>query len=91
MRNARILVAGGDGTISSVLEYLYKEEGSKPPVGVMPLGTGNDLAKVLRWGNSISADIQSEKDLNLVIKHYLKEVSSAHVSALDRWTVSLSK
>lgn len=50
----RVIVAGGDGSVGWVLnaledmrEYLTCKE---PAVGVLPVGTGNDLARVLGWG-----------------------------------------
>ncbi|CAJ0571108.1 unnamed protein product, partial [Mesorhabditis spiculigera] len=43
---ARILIAGGDGTISFVLNDIDELE-NRPPVAVLPLGTGNDLSRVL--------------------------------------------
>lgn len=39
-----LVVAGGDGTFSTVLSNLGKIE---VPVGIIPLGTGNDLARTL--------------------------------------------
>jgi diacylglycerol kinase (ATP) len=41
-----ILVAGGDGTISEVVNGLFRAhpEGPLGPIGVLPLGTANDLA-----------------------------------------------
>ena len=51
----RILAAGGDGTVSWVLgadgiESLPDNiSRSQVPVSVLPLGTGNDLAKSLGW------------------------------------------
>jgi len=39
-----ILIAGGDGTVSKVVSEL---SAFKLPIGIIPLGTGNDLARTL--------------------------------------------
>ncbi|MGM0906417.1 MAG: lipid kinase [Pseudomonadota bacterium] len=39
-----VIVAGGDGTISSALESVYK---SKQTLAILPMGTANDLARSL--------------------------------------------
>jgi diacylglycerol kinase (ATP) len=54
--NLRILVCGGDGTAAWVMAEMFDKRTSIaqqawiPPIAVLPLGTGNDLARVLDWG-----------------------------------------
>lgn len=49
-------VAGGDGTVGWVLGCLLELEKQGrlpvPPVGVIPLGTGNDLSRTFGWVRS---------------------------------------
>lgn len=47
----RILVAGGDGTIGWILnEIARKNIKPIPEVCILPVGTGNDLSRVMGWG-----------------------------------------
>ncbi|KAK4881601.1 hypothetical protein RN001_004920 [Aquatica leii] len=83
IQNYRILVCGGDGTIGWVLQCLdnvgQDSQCSSPACAIVPLGTGNDLARVLRWGPGYTG---GEDPLNL-----LRDVIDAEEIRLDRWTV----
>ncbi|XP_045485156.1 diacylglycerol kinase theta isoform X2 [Pieris rapae] len=81
--NYKILVCGGDGTIGWVLQCLdnvgQDSQCSNPPCAIVPLGTGNDLARVLRWGSGYTG---CEDPMSL-----LRDVIDAEEIRLDRWTV----
>ncbi|CAL7933848.1 unnamed protein product [Xylocopa violacea] len=77
-----VLVAGGDGTIAWLLNAIYKLGLEPvPSVAIVPLGTGNDLSRVLGWGKEHDPD----KDPTDI----LEEIQIAQKVKLDRWTVTL--
>ncbi|XP_062331952.1 diacylglycerol kinase theta [Osmerus eperlanus] len=80
----RVLVCGGDGTVGWVLGVLeavrHKLVCPEPPIAIIPLGTGNDLARVLRWG----AGYSGEDPHNV-----LQAVDEAEEVQMDRWTILL--
>ncbi|KAM4732613.1 diacylglycerol kinase theta isoform 2-T2 [Anableps anableps] len=80
----RVLVCGGDGTIGWVLGVLetirHKLVCREPPIGIVPLGTGNDLARILRWGPGYSGEDPH---------HILASVDEADEVQMDRWTILL--
>ena len=43
----RIIAVGGDGTVQEVLNGLMAGEALRPELGIVPVGTGNDLARSL--------------------------------------------
>ncbi|XP_064206522.1 diacylglycerol kinase delta-like isoform X2 [Anguilla rostrata] len=76
----RILVCGGDGSVGWVLSELDKLGLHKQcQLGVLPLGTGNDLARVLGWGGLCDDDAQ--------ILQILEKLERATTKMLDRWSV----
>lgn len=49
--NIKLLACGGDGTVGWLLSVLDKVTIDPPPaVGVLPLGTGNDLSRYVFYG-----------------------------------------
>ena len=83
----RVLVCGGDGTVAWVLDAIERMNfDSPPPVAILPLGTGNDLSRVLRWGGGLSS-FNSQGGLSSM----LQDIDCAAVTMLDRWNVSISE
>ncbi|KAG8448081.1 hypothetical protein GDO86_015247 [Hymenochirus boettgeri] len=78
--NFRILVCGGDGSVGWVLSEIDKLGLQKQcQLGVLPLGTGNDLARVLGWGSLCDDDAQ--------LLQILEKLERATTKMLDRWSV----
>eukprot|EP00042_Codosiga_hollandica_P058447 m.881564 g.881564 ORF g.881564 m.881564 type:complete len:1062 (+) comp59862_c0_seq10:277-3462(+) len=83
VENLHILVCGGDGTVGWVLEVIDKL-GYTPrqiPVAVLPLGTGNDLARELHWGGGYDG---------LPVEEILQQVADATPVPMDRWSVKVT-
>ncbi|CAB3400087.1 unnamed protein product [Caenorhabditis bovis] len=78
--NVRILIAGGDGTICSALDQIDALT-RKVPVAVLPLGTGNDLSRMLKWGKKCGGDINVTK--------LMKHIQEAEIEYVDRWTIDV--
>uniref|UniRef100_A0A3B5M587 diacylglycerol kinase (ATP) n=1 Tax=Xiphophorus couchianus TaxID=32473 RepID=A0A3B5M587_9TELE len=76
----RILVCGGDGSVGWVLSEIDALTLHKQcQMGVLPLGTGNDLARVLGWGSACDDDTQ--------LPQILEKLERASTKMLDRWSI----
>ncbi|KAL5253710.1 hypothetical protein ACHWQZ_G013477 [Mnemiopsis leidyi] len=81
--NLRILVCGGDGTVGWVLSEIDKLNFiHSPPVAILPLGTGNDLARVLNWGAGYAGD---------PVDKILYHVMDGSIQSLDRWEIEVEE
>lgn len=79
--NLRILVCGGDGSVGWVLSEIDHLKMNHPPlVSILPLGTGNDLARFLGWGGGYA-----DEPLSKILTH----VEEGEVQRLDRWEIDV--
>ena len=82
LTRVRILVCGGDGTVSWIISALEQMNLQRkwPPIALLPLGTGNDLARVHGWGGGYN---------NESLIGILQQIQESYISMLDRWEVTI--
>ena len=82
----RILIGGGDGSVLSVIEDLYKDkiDLKRCIFGAMPLGTGNDLSNAMGFDSQCEIGIKVE---------YFQRVLYTYITAgiinIDIWQLQL--
>lgn len=92
VKDLRILACGGDGTIGWIMNCIdeLRESGKKkgthefsvyPPVAILPLGTGNDLARTLGWGKTFTGSS---------ISKVLNQIELSSTVGLDRWKIRVT-
>lgn len=72
--------SAAEGTSYIEAEEVWKE----PPIAILPLGTGNDLARVLNWGGSLGAALKGGG-----LQELLQAVLHSTPALFDRWDVRI--
>ena len=74
---------GGDGTAGWVLSVMDNMEfaNGPPSIGMIPLGTGNDLSRSLKWGGKYKDE---------PLENIITDIQNADVVKMDRWTLEVT-
>lgn len=79
--HAPVIACGGDGTVTALIEAVQPQgTADAPPIGIVPLGTGNDMARIL--GYPATAPSLAMADA------IVARLATATSRTIDRWLVS---
>lgn len=76
-----ILVAGGDGTVDNVVNYM-KNNNIDLPLGILPAGTANDFAKFIKMPKNL------ERACKQILESKVKEVDIGKIN--DKYFVNVA-
>lgn len=81
----QIFVAGGDGTVSWILNTVekFRQSINVPEVYVLPLGTGNDLSRLLGCGSGHTGPLNPMDMMN--------KLNESRPVWIDRWSVAIDQ
>jgi diacylglycerol kinase family enzyme len=83
----RAVAAGGDGTVKWVISELERIGCVlEIPIGVIPFGTGNDMARILGWGATAPSPLIGGDDMR-AFKQIIKDLVMGEPLSLDVWKV----
>lgn len=77
----KVVVGGGDGTVSSISSVVRDLLGETVPVIPLPLGTGNDLSRAMGWGGAVN----TKQELYSYIS---KLMLPPKPTFIDRWRIT---
>ena len=89
--NLRVVACGGDGTVNAAVSILNGVFGegdvqNRPPLAVVPFGTGNDMSRSLGWGRGMT-----EQDVRRIRRRLDKIRASNHVEEADVWKLRIER
>jgi diacylglycerol kinase (ATP) len=85
----RVVACGGDGTVNwivSVMNETFGEGGERPPLAVIPFGTGNDMSRALGWGGGMT-----ESSIDHAERILTRIRDSTEVVQFDVWSLVVKR
>lgn len=87
--DCRCIVCGGDGTVLWVVKEMADSgiDVHRVPVGIIPIGTGNDFSRAMGWGGKQETLIGDKFEK---LKSLILEWIAAEVVNFDVWEIELT-